>query len=274
MNPTADTSKRYFWLKLKDDFFRQKEIKQLRRIAGGDTFTIIYLKMLLRSLKDNGKLYYEGIDEDFVSELALDIDEDVENVKITVSFLMNKGILIQCSDAEYELLSAGGITGSEGYSAQRMRRLREKKLLASQCDAPVTAGDEEIEIDIEKEIDIDIDHRKKKPAVNLAGFNEFWALYPRKVAKTTASSSWKKLKPNEDTLQCILTDIERRLNGEWRGKDMTYIPYPSTYLNQRRWEDETEVNELAKPARPVEEELDADQLRALEEVRRQGIIYG
>ena len=49
-------AKRYFWLKLKEDFFRQKEIKKLRKIAGGDTFTIIYLKLQLLSLQDNGKL--------------------------------------------------------------------------------------------------------------------------------------------------------------------------------------------------------------------------
>ena len=47
--------KRYYWLKLPDDFFRQKPIKKLRRIAGGDTYTIIYLKMLLVSLKNEGK---------------------------------------------------------------------------------------------------------------------------------------------------------------------------------------------------------------------------
>lgn len=139
----TDTNKRYYWLKLKDDFFRQKEIKQLRRIAGGDSFTIIYLKMLLRSLKDDGKLFYEGVDDDFVSELALDIDEDVENVKMTVAFLMAKGILVQSSTDEYALLTAGEMTGSEGYSAERMRRLRGKKLLASQSDGYVTAGDEE-----------------------------------------------------------------------------------------------------------------------------------
>lgn len=143
MIPTADANKRYYWLKLKDDFFRQKEIKQLRKIAGGEVFIIIYLKMLLRSLKDDGKLYYEGIEENFPAELALDIDEDVENTKMTVSYLQAKGILIQSSVDEYELLTAGELTGSEGYSAERMRRLRGKKLLASHSDAPVTASDEE-----------------------------------------------------------------------------------------------------------------------------------
>lgn len=148
---TADTGKRYYWLKLPEDFFRQKEIKQLRKIAGGDTFTIVYLKMLLRSLKDNGRLYYDGIEENFVNELALDIDEDQDNVSVTVKFLMAKGLLVQCNDDEYELTAAGELTGSEGYSAERMRRLRGKKLIASHCDAPVTLSDEEIEI--EKEIE-------------------------------------------------------------------------------------------------------------------------
>jgi predicted phage replisome organizer len=147
---TTGSNKRYYWLKLKDDFFRQKEIKQLRKIAGGDSFTIIYLKMLLRSLKDDGKLYYEGVDDDFVSELALDIDEDVENVKMTVAFLMAKGLLVQSQTDEYTLSAAESLTGSEGYSAERMRRLRSKALLASHSDTSVTACDEEIEKEIEK----------------------------------------------------------------------------------------------------------------------------
>jgi predicted phage replisome organizer len=167
----SDTNKRYYWLKLKDDFFRQKEIKQLRRVAGGEVFIIIYLKMLLRSLKDGGRLYYEGIDDDFVSELALDIDEDVENVKITVAFLTAKGLLVQGKQDEYELTAAEQMTGSEGYSAERMRKMRNKRaltsqsdVLLSQSDASVTQGDEEKRYK-RKEIDIDIkrDDEKEDP---------------------------------------------------------------------------------------------------------------
>lgn len=167
----SDTNKRYYWLKLKDDFFRQKEIKQLRRVAGGEVFIIIYLKMLLRSLKDGGRLYYEGIDDDFVSELALDIDEDVENVKITVAFLTAKGLLVQGKQDEYELTAAEQMTGSEGYSAERMRKMRNKRaltsqsdVLLSQSDASVTHGDEEKRYK-RKEIDIDIkrDDEKEDP---------------------------------------------------------------------------------------------------------------
>ena len=52
----AFMAKRYYWLKLKADWFSDKRIKKLRSIAGGDTHTIIYLKMMLLSLKDEGKL--------------------------------------------------------------------------------------------------------------------------------------------------------------------------------------------------------------------------
>ena len=75
--------KKYYWLKLKDDFFTQPKIKKLRRIAGGDTYTIIYLKMQLLSLKNEGRLLWEGTEDNFVDEIALCIDEGVRNRVLT-----------------------------------------------------------------------------------------------------------------------------------------------------------------------------------------------
>jgi len=118
-------NKRYYWLKLPDDFFRQKEIKGLRKIAGGDTYTIIYLKMLLRSLKNSGVLYYDGIEADFISELAMDIDEEKENVAITVQFLLAKGLLEELNGDEYFLASCTKMIGSETAGAMRVRKHRE-----------------------------------------------------------------------------------------------------------------------------------------------------
>ena len=68
--------KKYYWLKMTDQFFEDKAIKKLRKIAGGDTYTIIYLKMLLTAIKQGNKMYFEGIEDDFMEELALELDED------------------------------------------------------------------------------------------------------------------------------------------------------------------------------------------------------
>lgn len=167
----AEGQKRYYWLKLQNDFFSRKEIKRLRRIAGGDTLTIIYLKMLCRSLKDNGRLYYDGLDNDFVSELAMDIDEDTENVQITVNYLIKTGLLEQIDEVEYTLKDAESNTGTETAVAARVRKHRERRK-ALQCNTDVTAvkqlGNVEIEkekeIEIDKEIEEEIEKKEERPS--------------------------------------------------------------------------------------------------------------
>lgn len=167
--------KKFYWLKLKEDFFRQREIKKLRKIAGGDTYTIIYLKMQLLSLKNEGILYYEGMEETFEEQLSLEIDEDIENVKLTLAFLFNNNLIEEISNNEFLLNKASECIGKEGSSAKRMRKLREKQVnkqiigqTALQCDANVTDSDKNVtlereirdrdkrkEIDIEKERETD-----------------------------------------------------------------------------------------------------------------------
>lgn len=143
--------KRYYWLKLPEGFFRQKPIKKLRKIAGGDTYTIIYLKMLLIAMKNDGKLYFEGVEDDFYEELALDLDEDSENVKVTVLFLIRQGLMELVDETEYRLTECDKMVGSESASAERVRKHREQKAL--QCNSNVT-GVKRIG-NVEKEIEKD-----------------------------------------------------------------------------------------------------------------------
>lgn len=166
-------AKKYFWLKLKDNFFKQKSIKKLRKMAGGDTFTIIYLKMQLLSLTNEGKLYYEGVEDNFVEELALELDENVEDIQMTVLYLQ-KNNLIEFGELpdEYILPEVLGSIGSETAAAERKRqqraREREKLLIENKkCDNVttksqlVTNSHTEIEIDKEKDIEKDIEREKK-----------------------------------------------------------------------------------------------------------------
>ena len=151
--------KRYYWLKLKENFFNQKEIKRLRRLAGGDTFTIIYLKLLLLSLKAEGKIYFDVVGNDFIDELSLEIDEDAENIKLTLAYLQAKGLLEVVNESEYFMADIPSMIGSESASASRVRRHRQKKellqsnTLALQSNDDVTNCNTEIEIESYKEIE-------------------------------------------------------------------------------------------------------------------------
>lgn len=147
--------KRYYWLKLPEDFFRQKSIKKLRRIAGGDTYTVIYLKMLLVAIKQDGKLFFEGVEDDFCDELALDLDEEPDNIRVTVQFLISQGLMQEATEGEYTLSECTNLTGSENPSAARVRAYRNRKTLhcnadVTDCNALVTNGNTEIEKSIER----------------------------------------------------------------------------------------------------------------------------
>ena len=132
-------SKRYYWLKLREDFFRDKTMKKMRRIAGGDTYVIIYLKMMLMSIQTGGELYFEGIENDFASEIALALDEDEENVRVAIGFLMSSGKLVEKSKSIYFMPEANEAIGSESSSAERVRKFREKQK-QEQLEAEVTVA--------------------------------------------------------------------------------------------------------------------------------------
>ncbi len=96
-------------------------------------------------------------------------------------------------------------------------------------------------------------------------FARFWAAYPKHKAKATAERAWAKIAPDDALLDMILSAIEwQRKTPDWLKDKGEYIPHPSTYLNNRRWEDERPGNHNG--TRPVEQEDDvAIALRMLKE---------
>ncbi|MEZ7594782.1 phage replisome organizer N-terminal domain-containing protein [Streptococcus sp. 27098_8_76] len=159
-------NKRYFWIQLAQDFFKSKEMKLLRKIAGGDTHTIIYLKMMLISLEDGGHIYYDGLADNLAEEIALVIDENVEDIKITLIFLESKGLLTRKNDRDYFLEQVPEMVGSETATARRVRKFRENKQ-ALHCNTDETKCNGDIDIDKEIDIEIEKDIDKDKNPVEL-----------------------------------------------------------------------------------------------------------
>lgn len=76
----------------------------------------------------------------------------------------------------------------------------------------------------------------KKP---LAGFEDFYKAYPKKKSKGQAEKTWNKISPDNNLLTLILTALEAAKKSEdWLKEDGKYIPYPSSWLNAKGWEDE------------------------------------
>ena len=176
-------NKKYYWMKMDRNFFKDARIKKLRRIAGGDTFTIIYLELLLLSLEKNGLLIYEGIENSFEEEMASKIDEfnNLDNVKITIAWLINEGILVpqQDGDHQFKKINVGSETQSNIYKKDKKNKQLEKFQQLSN-----ESWKNSIEIDKEKEIDKEIekeeeeDKEEEKIFIIVKIFNEHSGLHP------------------------------------------------------------------------------------------------
>lgn len=157
----AISNKRYYWLQLKENFFNSKEMKLMRKLPGGEEITIIYLKIMLTSLENEGVIFYEGLAEDLAEELALEIGEDVESIRMALMFMEKKRLITTNDNYSYKLEQVPELVGSETASARRVRKHREnKKALQGNTGVTKCIGDIEIEKDIDIEIDIEKDLEK------------------------------------------------------------------------------------------------------------------
>lgn len=252
-------AKKYYWLKLKTGFFENKAMKKLRRIAGGDTFTIIYLKMQLLSLKDEGVLYFEGIEDSFAEELALTIDEDTDNVNMTLAFLEKCGLLKVKSEVEYLLTEVPYLIGSETDKAEFMRKKRAKDKIISNGVTGLsnivtkelpnvtncyTEIEKEIDIELDKELEIDstmsasADSKSRfdyQSVVEL--FNSICVSLP-KIQKVTDLRK-KKIKGASKELNGDFESLFKKVeksdfltgrNGAWNGCNFDWILKPSNLI--------------------------------------------
>ena len=131
----SEKKKRFWWLKLREGYFDTPALRKLLKVAGGETLTIIYLKMQLTSLKNDGVLIFEGYEDTFTDELAFVLNEDRDNVEVTLTVLQKYKLLEVINEKEYLLPEAIENSGSESDSAHRVRKLRQKRAL--QCNDDV-----------------------------------------------------------------------------------------------------------------------------------------
>lgn len=74
------------------------------------------------------------------------------------------------------------------------------------------------------------------------GFEEFWKAYPKKKAKQDAQKAWKKLKPGAELVEKMIVAIKEQIKTpDWNRENGRFIPLPASWLNQNRWDDQTEV---------------------------------
>lgn len=109
-------------------------------------------------------------------------------------------------------------------------------------------------------------------------FNEFWQEYPKKKDKQAAHKAFMKIKPDDELFQKIMESLKKqKQTNDWIKENGQYIPFPATWLNGERWEDEIDIKVSEPPKDPYELDIEnmanlnnikikPDKMRSIEEI--------
>ena len=171
--------KRYYWIKLKADFFDREDIKWVLSKKDGTDYMIIFLTLCTKAANSDGVLCTK------VGKMVIPYDSDIiyrelngrfkeSTILAALMCLKQAGLIVESNSNGYmQISNYSDMVGSESSSAQRMRKLRDKN--ASQCDKEVTQSDVtllEDSVTSASQSDIrDIDIKKKEYIYSLSFVN-------------------------------------------------------------------------------------------------------
>lgn len=233
------------WLRLWHDMPTDPKWRTIARVSGQSIALVqaVYLHLLVDASRNVTRGHATVTAEDLAS--ALDVtDDQIESVMAAMQGRVIDGQAITGWDRRQPKREDSGSpeTGAKS-AAQRKREQRQRE----REDASHGASHDEsrnvtqchAREDKDKEESKEQKHTPIPPKGAETGFAEFWSAYPLKKAKATAEKAWTKLKPSADLQAVILSAIAaHKLSADWQRDGGQYIPHPTTWLNQRRWEDE------------------------------------
>jgi len=242
---------KFYWLKLKRDFFKRHDIRVIESMPNGKDYVLFYLKLLVESIDHEGQLRFSETIPYNADMLAAITNTNIDIVRTAMKVFAEFGMVEILEDKTIYMAEVQKMIGSavDNDNANRQRRFREKKkeqLLLERYD-DVTKNNESKS----KSIDIDIYNPPIIPPkggtdpVRDNGFDAFWSEYPKKVGKKDAKKAYEKALKSTDAETMIRAVQAQKGSGQWTRDNGRYIPNPSTWLNQGRWDDE--IQPIDKP---------------------------
>jgi hypothetical protein len=221
------------WLRLWHDMPNDPKWRTIARVSKQSIPEVIavyvHLLVIASNATERGRTQ-PNENEDIASALDMETEQVDSIVAAMQGRVLDGDMLTGWSKRQVE---------REDGAAERSKRWREAQKEAKRTQPNATER-KQTHSERKQTPDTDTDTDKtlsaKQPAL-VAGFDEFWDRYPKKVGKGAAETAWKKAKVNGH-LSDVLSALDNQKRSEQWAKDGgQFIPNPSTWINQRRWED-------------------------------------
>ena len=164
----AEKDKKYFWLKLKRDFFKRHDIRIIESMPNGKDYILFYLKLLCESVDHNGNLRFSDnipYNEDMLATIT---NTNVDIVRNAVNVFTELGMMEVMDDGTYYMTEVNKMIGSETYWAEQKRKQRSLdnvQLLSNTsptCPSKSQIKNKNESKSIEKEIEIETENRERE----------------------------------------------------------------------------------------------------------------
>ena len=162
-------NKKYYWLKLKRDFFKRHDVRIIEEMPNGKDYILFYLKLLLESIDHEGELRFSETIPYNEQMLSVITHTNIDIVKAAMSIFTELKMVEVYDDMTIYMNEVQKLIGSEVSSAERVRKHR-KNQKALQCNTEVTKSNTEIEkeTEIHKEIEKREREESQKDAIDIA----------------------------------------------------------------------------------------------------------
>lgn len=153
---------KYYWFKLKDDFFKRHDIKIIKSMPNGKDYVIFYLQLLCESLSHNGKLRFNEevpYNEEMLSVIT---DTNIDIVRSAMKLFVQLKIIEIMDDQTIYMTKLQNMVGSTTVGAEKKKLQRSKSI-------ELLEGGQRVDIcppEIDKDKDLDTEIEKEKEEIN------------------------------------------------------------------------------------------------------------
>lgn len=161
------TGKRYYWLKLKRDFFKRHDIRIVEGMPNGKDYVLFYLKLLVESIDHNGLLRFSDTIPYDETMLATITNTNIDIVRAALAIFQKLELMEFMDDQTIFMREVQSMIGSETDYAEKKRLWREEKQAAL-----LTSGDNVPELSCGEETMSDKSKSKSKSIENIVSSYE------------------------------------------------------------------------------------------------------
>ena len=187
----AEKDKKYYWLKLKRDFFKRHDIQIIEDMPNGKDYILFYLKLLCESVDHDGNLRFNEeipYNEEMLSTITR---TNIDTIRSAIKVFKQLKMLEILSDGTIYMREVQKMLGSETYWAERTRVHRAKQKYLTMSNESQMCQGKSIDIEKDKDKELEKEPEKEKELLNKSSINEIFDRWLKELEKVVASVTFE-----------------------------------------------------------------------------------